>query len=239
MANSSSSGGAVATASQRVDLLSASASRLPPQPGEWIDRTRTVSFRFEGRDYEGYAGDTLTSALWNCGVRVMGRSFKYHRPRGGYSLCGYDANVIVETGIETNLRGDKLAIYDGLDVRSVNTLGGLTSDRYSITERFSRFLPVGFYYKAFYKPRWLFPTYERMMRSVAGLGKINPQHRGRFRRRIMSFANCWWWAPAQRGCRPPSLRRNRASMCCWWRKRRTWGAVSAGAPADRILCGVN
>jgi sarcosine oxidase subunit alpha len=146
--------------------------RLPQRPGEWIDRSRPIEFRFEGVIYTGYEGDVLSSALWANGVRLLGRSFKYHRPRGLYSLAGHDANVMVEDGRRTNLRGDLLPLTPGLDVRSVNTAGGLKKDRLRFTEWFGRFLPVGFYYKAFHTPRRLFPFYERMMRKVAGLGRV-------------------------------------------------------------------
>ena len=148
--------------------------RLPPREGEWIDRSQPVEFRFEGRSYRGFAGDVLSTALWASDVRLLGRSFKYHRPRGLYSLAGHDANVIVENAGRTNMRGDMLPIQPGLDVRSVNTIGGLERDRLRIMGWFSRFLPVGFYYKAFHTPRWLFPFYEGQMRKVAGLGHIHP-----------------------------------------------------------------
>ena len=148
--------------------------RLPPCDGEWIDRSQPVEFRFEGRAFRGYAGDVLSSALWANDERMCGRSFKYHRPRGIYSLAGHDANVIVENGERTNMRGDLLPIVPGLDVRAVNTVGGLARDRLRFTEWFSRFLPVGFYYKAFHTPARLFSFYENQMRKVAGLGKINP-----------------------------------------------------------------
>jgi sarcosine oxidase subunit alpha len=151
--------------------------RLPPREGEWIDRSQTVEFRFEGRSYRGFAGDVLSSALWANDVRLLGRSFKYHRPRGIYSLAGHDANVMLEDGHRTNIRGDLVALEPGLDLRSVNTVGGLERDRLRITEWFSRFMPVGFYYKAFHSPRWLFPFYENQMRKVAGLGRISPDNR--------------------------------------------------------------
>ena len=149
------------------------AERLPPREGEWIDRQRPVEFRFEGRTYQGFAGDVVSSALWANGVMMQGRSFKYHRPRGPVSLCGHDANVIVEDGMRTNLRGDLLPLAEGMDLRAVNTAGGLSKDKLRWTERFSKFLPVGFYYKAFHTPRRLFPFYENQMRKVAGLGEIN------------------------------------------------------------------
>ncbi len=151
--------------------------RLPPRAGEWIDRGQPIEFQFEGARYRGFAGDVLSSALWANDVRLLGRSFKYHRPRGIYSLAGHDANVIVENGTRTNMRGDTLAVTAGMDVRSVNTVGGLQRDRLKITERFGRLLPVGFYYKAFHTPRRLFPFYENQMRKVAGLGRINPTNR--------------------------------------------------------------
>jgi sarcosine oxidase subunit alpha len=148
--------------------------RLPPQPGEWIDRSRSIDFRFEGTAYQGFAGDVLASALWANDVRCTGRSFKYHRPRGIYSLANHDINAMVEDGQSTNLRGDVLSLRPGLDLRAVNTVGGLTGDWLRFTEWFSALMPVGFYYKAFHKPRFLFPFFERQIRKIAGLGSIKP-----------------------------------------------------------------
>ena len=148
--------------------------RLGPQPGERIDREQPVGFVFEGRRFQGYRGDTLSTALWASGVRVLGRSFKYHRPRGIFSLCGLDCNALAENRDSTNLRMDTTPIEPGLEVKAVNTWGGVQSDLYRFTELFSAFLPVGFYYKAFHRPRALFPFYERCMRRIAGLGNVHP-----------------------------------------------------------------
>ncbi|HJN67718.1 MAG TPA: 2Fe-2S iron-sulfur cluster-binding protein, partial [Pirellulales bacterium] len=134
--------------------------RLPERDGEWIDRSQSVRFRFEGKTHEGFAGDVLSSALWANGVRLLGRSFKYHRPRGIYSLAGHDISSMVEDAQRTNLRGDLLPIEPNLDVRAVNTAGSLERDWLRITDHFGRFMPVGFYYKAFHTPRRLFPLYE-------------------------------------------------------------------------------
>ncbi len=153
--------------------------RLDPQQGEWIDRSVPMEFKFEGRTYQGYQGDVVTSALWANGVRMLGRSFKYHRPRGIYSLAGHDVNALFEDGQRTNLRADTLPLVGGLDLRSVNTVGGLERDRLRITELGSSVMPVGFYYKAFHTPRKLFPYYEKLMRKAAGLGKINPNAKSR------------------------------------------------------------
>src|SRR5579862_4517458 len=150
--------------------------RLPEQPGEWIDRKQPLRFRFEGQEYAGYIGDTLSSALAANGVRVLGRSFKYHRPRGLYSLANHDCNALMQDGSRLNIRAGVTPLWDGADFRAVNTLGGVRNDRAKIIDRFGRFLPVGFYYKAFHTPRRLFPAYERQIRAMAGLGAVDPGH---------------------------------------------------------------
>ena len=149
--------------------------RLPPQPGEWIDRSRSLGFTFEGRSYTGFAGDTITSALLANRVRLLGRSFKYHRARGVYSLANHDVNALMDDrrGRRTNLRADVTPLIEGMDLSGVNTFGGLRQDRARLLDWFGRFLPVGFYYKTFYKPRRLFPFYERRMRALAGLGAVD------------------------------------------------------------------
>src|SRR5262249_25604342 len=155
---------------------SAMTDRLPPQPGECIDRSRTLRFTFEGRSYTGFAGDTITSALLANGVRLLGRGFKYHRARGVYSLANHDVNALMELRGQgrTNLRADVTPLVDGLDLSVVNTFGGLHKDRARVFDWFGRFLPVGFYYKTFHKPRRMFPFYERRMRELAGLGAVAP-----------------------------------------------------------------
>ncbi len=149
--------------------------RLPPQPREWIDRGRTIDFQFEGGSCTGFAGDCISSALWASGVRMLGRSFKYHRPRGIYSLANHDVNDVVEDGVTTNIRADVTQICSGASYQAVNTFGGLKKDSARHIEHLSRMLPVGFYYKAFHTPRKLFPYWERKMRAMAGLGAINPK----------------------------------------------------------------
>ena len=147
--------------------------RLPPHPGEWIDRSRPLEFRFEGQPLRGCAGDAVASALLANGVRVLGRSFKYHRPRGLVSLAGHDANALFTDGVRTNLRATGTPLEAGMELRAVNTVGGVRRDRLRWLERLARFMPVGFYYKAFHRPRWLFPRFERATRRLAGLGRIN------------------------------------------------------------------
>ena len=146
--------------------------RLPPMPDEWLDRSRPLSFRFEGRSCQGLAGDTVTSALWAAGVRTLGRSFKYHRPRGVLSAANHDVNVMLQDGQRLNVRGDVEPLRDGMALTAVNTFGGLENDRARILNRFSAFLPVGFYYKAFHSKK-LFPMWERMFRRITGLGTLD------------------------------------------------------------------
>ena len=149
-------------------------SRLPPVPGEWIDRTRTLSFRFEGESFSGCAGDVVTSALWAAGIRGLGRSFKYHRPRATLSMANHDVNVLVEDGANINLRGDVTPLLQDMHLQAVNTFGGrgVKGDRAAIMDRLSVFLPVGFYYKAFYRPKWLAPRWEKLFRFMTGLGTV-------------------------------------------------------------------
>jgi len=146
--------------------------RLPPQPGEWITRGKTLRFRFEGRDYEGLEGDTIASALWANGVKVLGRSFKYHRPRGILSAANHDVNAMMQSGSVPNVRADATLLTAGMELTAVNTFSSLDKDAASILGRFARFLPVGFYYKAFHSKR-LFPLWEKLFRFTTGLGKVD------------------------------------------------------------------
>ncbi len=151
--------------------------RLPSPSGEWIDRDQLVTFRYEGRGYRGFAGDTISTALWANGVRVLGRSFKYHRPRGIFSLAGADSNAMMEDQSGRTYPADTTAVRDGMDLRATNTMGGAERDWLSVFDRLSAFIPVGFYYKAFHTPKRLFPFYENQIRKVAGLGSIRPESR--------------------------------------------------------------
>ncbi len=146
--------------------------RLPPKQGEWIDRNHPLRFRFEGRDYDGCAGDTIASALAANGVKVLGRSFKYHRPRGLMSVANHDVNAVMQWGGMPNVRADATPLVAGMDLTAVNTFGGVDKDKARILGWFSRFLPVGFYYKAFHSKR-LFPLWEKMFRMTTGLGKVD------------------------------------------------------------------
>lgn len=145
--------------------------RLPVVPGEWIDRTKTLAFNFEGAQYRGFAGDTISSALAAAGVMTLGRSFKYHRRRGIHSFANHDINALLQIGPVPNVRADGTALVTGIDAFGVNTVGGLERDRGRVIDAFARFLSVGFYYKAFHSKRRA-ARWERLFRRVSGLGQI-------------------------------------------------------------------
>ena len=145
--------------------------RLDPQPGEWIDRSAPLRFSFEGREYQGYSGDTISSALAAAGLGFVARSFKYHRPRGILSFANHDSSTLFQVDGVPNVRGDVTLLRDGMRVAAINTFGGLIHDKARVLDRFSRLLPVGFYYKAFHSKR-LFPRWERMFRALTGLGEV-------------------------------------------------------------------
>lgn len=147
--------------------------RLPLKSGEWINREKPVSFTFEGETFTAFEGDTISSALWAANQKVLGRSFKYHRPRGILSLANHDVNILMTDGTDTNIRADVVEVKDGMKLYAVNTKGGVKKDKNKIIDAISPLLPVGFYYKAFHKPRWLFPFWENVIRKAAGLGVVN------------------------------------------------------------------
>ncbi|PUA17763.1 glycine cleavage T C-terminal barrel domain-containing protein [Glaciimonas sp. PCH181] len=146
--------------------------RLQPVTGEWINRQTTVEFQFEGQTYRGYAGDTITSAIWSADTRLLGRSFKYHRPRGVLSLANHDINVLMQDGQRLNVRADVEPIPANRALTAVNTFGGLSADSGRWLNKMSAFLPVGFYYKAFHTKK-LFPMWEKVFRRLTGLGEID------------------------------------------------------------------
>lgn len=145
--------------------------------GGLINRSATLSFRFDGISYQGYAGDTLASALLANGVRLMGRSFKYHRPRGVLTAGSEEPNALVElrTGgrQEPNTRATVAELYDGFVAHSQNRWPSLEHDFMAINDRFSNFLSAGFYYKTFMWPRAFWEKlYEPIIRKAAGLGSL-------------------------------------------------------------------
>lgn len=154
--------------------------RLPADGwGLLLDRTKTVSFTFDGASCQGFDGDVIASALIASGRNVLSRSFKYHRPRGVLTMAGQDSNSMVQVGPEPNVRGDRHKITAGMAVTSINRIGGLDRDFLAAIGLFSRFLPVGFYYKTFFRPHGAWKLFEKPIRALAGLGTLDPDaHQG-------------------------------------------------------------
>ena len=143
--------------------------------GGRIDRSRRLSFRFDGSTYQGFAGDTLASALLANGVGLLGRSFKYHRPRGVYTMGPEEPNAlaVVRTGArrEPNVPMTTQELYEGLVAESQNRWPSLKGDILRFNSYFSRFLTAGFYYKTFMWPKSFWEkVYEPIIRRSAGLG---------------------------------------------------------------------
>jgi sarcosine oxidase subunit alpha len=147
--------------------------RLPVQPGELLDRSRALSFVWEGNPYTGYAGDTIVSALAASGVRVFSRSFKYHRPRGVLTATALDPGCTMQVGDEPNVRAAARRLTDGMVVRPQNVWPSLRLDVGAANQLVGRFLTAGFYYKTFIKPQRLWPAYERVLAGFAPGGRTS------------------------------------------------------------------
>ncbi|MET0868955.1 MAG: sarcosine oxidase subunit alpha family protein [Pseudorhodoplanes sp.] len=144
--------------------------------GGRIDRSRPLTFTFDGERYRGFQGDTLASALLANGVRLVGRSFKYHRPRGILSAGSEEPNALAElrhgARREPNTRATTIELYDGLEASSQNRWPSLGFDLLSMTKPLSAFMGAGFYYKTFMWPKSLWEKfYEPLIRRAAGLGR--------------------------------------------------------------------
>lgn len=144
--------------------------------GRLVNKNKAVSFTFNGKNLSGFDGDTLASALLANDQMLMGRSFKYHRPRGVVASGAEEPNALVNLGtgsdFEPNQRVTTTELYDGLSATSQNHWPSLEFDVGAVNKHLSRFLPAGFYYKMFIHPRpfWKY-VYEPIIRQSAGLGK--------------------------------------------------------------------
>ena len=152
-----------------------------PQPhrlhgGGRIDRRQPLHFTFDGAGYQGYAGDTLASALLANGVHLVGRSFKYHRPRGIFGAGAEEPNALVQLGsvarTEPNVRATQVELHDGLTAASQNCWPSVRFDLWALNGVLGPLFPAGFYYKTFMWPQsWWRSVYERLIRRAAGLGR--------------------------------------------------------------------
>ena len=148
-------------------------SRLPEQRGERIDRDTEVTFTFDGREFSGFEGDTIGSAVFAGGQRTFSRSFKYHRRRGLLCCAGQCPNCLVSVDGAPGVRACTEPIREGMRVEHMNAEPSLDFDVMRATDLVGGpFTPPGFYYKTFIRPRRFWPLYEKLLRHAAGLGKL-------------------------------------------------------------------
>ena len=161
--------------------------------GGLIDRSAAIRFTYDGHSYEGFKGDTLASALIANDIRVVARSFKYHRPRGIMTAGSEEPNALVTlgqgAGQEPNQRATMLELHDGLAARSQNCWPSVNFDVLALNDLAAPFIGAGFYYKTFMWPRAFWERlYEPAIRRAAGLGAISPDPgKDRYER---AFAHC-------------------------------------------------
>ncbi len=148
--------------------------RLARQKNERIDRDRPVIFRFGEKRIEGYEGDTFGSALYAAGLRTFSRSFKYHRTRGLLCCTGHCPNCMMTVDGVPNVRVCVEPLREGAHVNQQNVWGNLDLDVLSLTDKVGGpFTPVGFYYRTMIRPRRAWPLYEKVLRNLAGLGRVD------------------------------------------------------------------
>jgi len=152
--------------------------RLAPRPDERIDRDRPVVFRFGETRIGGYEGDTFGSALYAAGLRTFSRSFKYHRTRGLLCCTGHCPNCMMTVDGVPNVRVCVEPLREGAHVTEQNVWGKLDLDVLSLTDKVGGpFTPVGFYYRTMIRPRRAWPLYEKVLRNLAGLGRVDERAR--------------------------------------------------------------
>ncbi len=149
--------------------------------GGLINRNKKISFKFNGKKYLGYEGDTLASALIANGVHLVGRSFKYHRPRGFFGAGVDEPYAIVQMNrnnqVDPNVKATEQELFEGLEAKSVNCWPNVDFDIGAINNFLNKFFPAGFYYKTFMWPKSFWhKVYEPIIRKAAGFGTASIKH---------------------------------------------------------------
>ena len=148
--------------------------RLDRLPTLRINPSETCTLHYNGKTSPGVAGDTVATALYANGVRVFGRSLKYHRPRGLYSLDGECSNTCMAVDGIPNVRAENTPAKNGMHVDAQNVQGSADFDWMGFMDKLDWLMPAGFYYRTLHKPARLWPFALKQVRKVAGLGKISP-----------------------------------------------------------------
>lgn len=146
--------------------------RLNQLPTLRVDPSEKRSVTYMGKSHQGVAGDTVATALYASGIRIFGRSLKYHRPRGLYSLDGECSNTCMEVDGIPNVRTENTLLKDGMVVKDQNVKGSAERDWMAFMDKLSWMMPAGFYYKTMHKPAAIWPLAMKQIRKAAGLGTI-------------------------------------------------------------------
>lgn len=140
-----------------------------------IDPDKKITLTYNRKRFHGYVGDTIATLLYAEGVRVFGRSLKYHRPRGLYSLDGESSNTFMNVNGFPNVCAEKTPALEGMQIKPQNVRWNPVFDPLAFMDKFSWAMPAGFYYHMFHKPAALWPTALRFIRRAAGFGILNPE----------------------------------------------------------------
>ncbi|WP_281432188.1 FAD-dependent oxidoreductase [Desulfatitalea alkaliphila] len=151
--------------------------RLKHLPTLRIAARQPITLRFNGRTLAGCAGDTVATLLYGSGERIFGRSLKYHRPRGLYSLDGECSNAMMTIDGMPNLNAELTPAREGMRVEPQNVMGSLKWDLLGGLDHLAFAMPAGFFYKTLHKPSWLWPRAVKGIRRAAGLGVLHPEAR--------------------------------------------------------------
>ncbi len=150
--------------------------RLNQLPTLRIDPSEKRSLTYQGKTYQGVAGDTVATALFANGVRVFARSLKYHRPRGLYSLDGECSNTCMDVNGVPNVRTENTLLEDGMAVKAQNVVGSANFDWMAFIDKLDWMMPAGFYYNTMHKPAAIWPHAMKQIRKAAGLGVISADY---------------------------------------------------------------
>ena len=151
--------------------------RLDQLPTLRVDPAETISLTYRSKSIRGLAGDTVATALYANGVRIFGRSLKYHRPRGLYSLDGESSNTFMQVDGIPNVCAENTPLKEGMHVQAQNVVGSAYFDWMGFLDRLDWLMPAGFYYRTLHKPAAIWPVAAERVRKAAGLGTIAPDFR--------------------------------------------------------------
>jgi sarcosine oxidase subunit alpha len=156
--------------------------RLDQLPTLRIDTDETRSLKYRGKSFQGFAGDTVATALYANGIRIFSRSLKYHRPRGLYNLDGESSNTCMEVDGVPNVRTENTPLKEGMMIKAQNVKGSADHDLMAFIDKLDWLMPAGFYYKTMHKPAAVWPVAMKAIRKAAGVGTISADYtvKGRY-----------------------------------------------------------